>query len=330
MVVHLRRNPNTLLWQYLCEQKHFLHIAALLMAIQDINFLTCVCPLSAHMLSANSQTRRLCSASQLASLLVTLESGATVNIFTSGELALCSITVVTGLFICLRSATKITHKAQSVTSLAAKWHICATINSFDDLDNETPTAQIVSSPVYPVNANWESDDEEGDGDDELDNTKMVPILAHTISYQKRQALVTYFENNRAGITVYGFMLDRTWLHTIFVIQLSLTLWLLNKTIVVTGLFICPRSTTKITHKAESVTSLATKWHIGATINSFDDLDNETPTAQIVSSPIYPVSANWESDDEEGDGDDELDNTKMVPILAHTISYQKRQALGLSG
>lgn len=42
--------------------------------------------------------------------------------------------------------------------------------------------------------------------------------------------VTYFENNRAGITVFGFMLDRTSLHTIFAIQLSLTLWLLNKTI----------------------------------------------------------------------------------------------------
>lgn len=42
--------------------------------------------------------------------------------------------------------------------------------------------------------------------------------------------VTYFEHNKAGITVYGFMLDRTWLHTIFVIQLSLTLWILNKTI----------------------------------------------------------------------------------------------------
>ena len=42
--------------------------------------------------------------------------------------------------------------------------------------------------------------------------------------------VTYLENNRAGITVFGFMLDRTWLHTIFGIELGLLLWLLNKTI----------------------------------------------------------------------------------------------------
>lgn len=42
--------------------------------------------------------------------------------------------------------------------------------------------------------------------------------------------VVYFENNRAGITVYGFMLDRTSLNTIFMIEMSLVLWLLGKTI----------------------------------------------------------------------------------------------------
>ena len=156
---------------------------------------------------------------------------------------------MTGLFICLRSAAKITHKAQSVTSLAAKWHACATISSFDEVDDVTPPGQIA-----PAAADWDTDNEEGDGDDVLDNTNLVPIYVNTISYQRRQALgmfvvqyliihvcfdsfefddvdaVTYFEHNKAGITVYGFMLDRTWLHTIFAIQLSLTLWILNKTI----------------------------------------------------------------------------------------------------
>ncbi|XP_052203414.1 uncharacterized protein LOC127808814 [Diospyros lotus] len=170
------------------------------------------------------------TASQLASLLVTTKTGSTVNIYTAGELALCSVTLVTGLLICLRSAAKITHKAQAVTCLAAKWHVCATVDSLDDLDRETPTAQFSSPLITEINASLDWDNEEGDGDDELDNTKMVPPYAHTISFQKRQALVTYFEHNRAGITVFGFMLDRTWLHTIFAIEMSLALWLLNKTI----------------------------------------------------------------------------------------------------
>ncbi|KAJ7967756.1 Extracellular ligand-gated ion channel protein (DUF3537) [Quillaja saponaria] len=156
-----------------------------------------------------------------------LRSGANVNIFKAGELTLCSINLLTGLYILLRSATKVTHKAHSITGLAAKWHVCATINSFD-ADVETPREQFNADQVFAANCG--SEDEEGDGDDELDNTKMVPIYVHTISTQKRQALVTYMEHNRAGITVFGFMLDRTSLRSIFAIELPIFLWLLNKTI----------------------------------------------------------------------------------------------------
>ncbi|KAG9136932.1 hypothetical protein Leryth_024894 [Lithospermum erythrorhizon] len=170
----------------------------------------------------------LVTGSQFISLLVTLKSGSIINLSTAGEISLCSITLVAGLFICLRTAARITHKAQSVTSLSAKWHACATINNFDGLEDETPPAQITSSePNFA--ANWDTDNEEGDGDDALDNTNMLPF-SRTISYQKRQALVKYFEHNRAGITVYGFTFDRTLLHWIFAVHLSLTLWILNKTI----------------------------------------------------------------------------------------------------
>ncbi|XP_051125632.1 uncharacterized protein LOC127247703 [Andrographis paniculata] len=172
----------------------------------------------------------LVTASQFASLLVTLEPSTRTDFNTAGDLALCSVTLVMGLFICLRSAAKITHKAQAVTSLAAKWHACATIDSFDELDGETPRDQIATPrPECAIAPDWDNEEEDGDEGD-LDNTNLVPIYAHTITYQKRQALVTYFEHNKAGITAYGFILDRTWLHTIFAIQLSLTLWILNKTI----------------------------------------------------------------------------------------------------
>lgn len=96
---------------------------------------------------------------------------------------LCSISLVTGLFICLRSAAKITHKAQSITCLAAKWHVSAVINSFDDLDTETPPTASLVSTITESN----SDDEDSDEDD-LDDAKLMPVFAHTISFQKRQAL----------------------------------------------------------------------------------------------------------------------------------------------
>lgn len=173
----------------------------------------------------------LITGSQFSSLLITTKAHAVVDIYRAGELALCSITLVTGLLIILRSATKITHKAQAVTSLAAKWHICATLDTFDATEGETPRHD--SGQVFPVvGTDGESDgDDAGDEEDELDNSKLIPAYAYsTISFQKRQALVTYFENNRAGITVYGFILDRSTLHSIFGVELALVLWLLGKTI----------------------------------------------------------------------------------------------------
>ncbi|CAN1824267.1 hypothetical protein LINPERHAP1_LOCUS30714 [Linum perenne] len=185
----------------------------------------------------------LVTASQLMCLLVTTRSTATNNIYEAGELTdcfggvgwggqLCSINLVIGLFICLRSATKITHKAQAITSLAAKWHVCATINSSyepDNADGETPTARPAADSNQWILDEEDEADEEEDGDSNSSN--MVPIFARTISFQRRQALVTYLENNKAGMTVFGFMMDRTWLHTIFGVELALLLWLLNKTIV---------------------------------------------------------------------------------------------------
>uniref|UniRef100_M1C122 Extracellular ligand-gated ion channel n=1 Tax=Solanum tuberosum TaxID=4113 RepID=M1C122_SOLTU len=173
------------------------------------------------------------TASQFASLLMTTRSTADLHIYKSGELALCSLSLLAGLLILLRGAVRITHKAQAVTCLAAKWHVCATVDSFEAVEGETPPiSQIASNQVFPVTSEGSSDaDDVGDEEDEFDNTKFVHSYAYsTISFQKRQALVTYFEHNRAGITLYGFMLDRSYLHTIFGMELALVLWLLGKTV----------------------------------------------------------------------------------------------------
>ncbi|XP_009385545.2 uncharacterized protein LOC103972887 [Musa acuminata AAA Group] len=164
----------------------------------------------------------LVTASQLATLLLTTRPRAVVNLNNAGELALCSIGLVTGLLICLRSAAKITHKAQAITSQAATWHACATVESFD-AEPETS---------FPPNCSSgdESDDDDDKDGDVLDVRKMMPSNINTISFQKRQALVTYLENNRAGISVFGFVVDRAWLHALFMIEFSLVMWLLGKTV----------------------------------------------------------------------------------------------------
>ena len=103
------------------------------------------------------------------------------------------MTLVAGLLVLLRSATKITHKAQAITCIAAKWHVCATIDSFESNDPaDTPRIQIggVTPRPFPSGANDESDGSEaGDEDDDADNTRLIPAYANsTISFHKRQAL----------------------------------------------------------------------------------------------------------------------------------------------
>lgn len=168
--------------------------------------------------------------SQLAFLLLTTKPNSDLSIIKTVELVLCSMTLVAGLMIILRSATKITHRAQGITSLAATWHACATIDSYD----VTSEAQIPrsASGAFSDASKIDSDEDEGEyEEDDVDTAKFLPAYANSsISFQKRQALVTYFENNRAGITMYGFTLDRTWLQLIFGIELSLVLWLLKETI----------------------------------------------------------------------------------------------------
>ncbi|CAL4887194.1 unnamed protein product [Urochloa decumbens] len=183
----------------------------------------------------------LVSASQFAALLATTRPHAVVDLATAGELALCSLSLVAGLLVCLQSAAKITHKTQAITSVAAAWHADATVHAFDnDLENPDPdlpptAGYLAPANAYRVAAGEESATDDDDDDDRsdtssLDDPKYVPFQANNICFQKRQALVTYLENNRAGITVYGFVVDRAWLHALFMIEFSLVMWLLGKTV----------------------------------------------------------------------------------------------------
>lgn len=175
----------------------------------------------------------LITISQLTSLLLTTKSNADMSILGAGQLALCSMTLVAGLMIILRSATKITHKAQAITCLATKWHVFSTIDTFiNTSETETPGPHNANTPFSGASQTDTDTDDAGDEEDDVDDTSFLPAYAYnTMSFQKRQALVTYFENNKAGVTVYGFMLDRSWLQLVFGIELSLILWLLRKTLV---------------------------------------------------------------------------------------------------
>lgn len=128
---------------------------------------------------------------------------------------LCSVSLVVGLLVCLHSAAKITHKTQSITSVAAAWHADATIHAFDnDLEDPDPALPASTGYMAPANAyrlasGEESDDDDDDdarSEDSLDDSKLVPFQVNNMCFQKRQALGKQSKQThqmRERITVVG-------------------------------------------------------------------------------------------------------------------------------
>ncbi|CAM0909910.1 unnamed protein product [Alopecurus aequalis] len=170
------------------------------------------------------------TASQFASVLLTTRHDSINDLLHTGELALCSVVLMSGLIIILNSAAKITHQAQGLTGQTTKWHACCTIEPVPDEEVDLGSNQnSMMEEYYETDSDCESSEATGD-EDMLENTRFLQPHSHVISFQKRQALVTYLENNKAGITVFGFTLDRSYLHTVFMIVWTLFLWLLGKTV----------------------------------------------------------------------------------------------------
>lgn len=147
-----------------------------------------------------------------------------VNFTTAGNLAVSSIVQLVGVVLCLHSAAKISHRAQGVSSVVSKWHAWVTCSS-----NGASQSRITNgSENLEVCTDYSESDLES-----LDNcTIQTNSNASSLSsYHKRQALITYLQSNPGGITIFGWVVDRALINTVFFIELSLVLFVLGKTIV---------------------------------------------------------------------------------------------------
>ncbi|KAJ7555096.1 hypothetical protein O6H91_05G022600 [Diphasiastrum complanatum] len=177
--------------------------------------------------------------SQFSSLFLILSSSGAVDFFRAGGLAVCSAIQLTGFVICLSGAAKITHKAQKIVSIVSQWHAVATCSSYAGSvptwnSKQSPSTEPISistlSPAPPLLNVWEPEDDL--------EAAMVKVSVHqglvetddSTAYRRRQSFVTYLQNNNAGVSLYGFVLDRGLLYTIFCLELSLVLWIMGKTV----------------------------------------------------------------------------------------------------
>ncbi|XP_062024477.1 uncharacterized protein LOC133740531 [Rosa rugosa] len=160
--------------------------------------------------------------SQFAALLMVLASKAEKTFLNSGDLVVCSAVELSGLFLCLMEAARMTHRAQGIVAIATRWHMLLTCSSATGLDSDKQGKG--QSPEANGGCDGESDNDSSDI-----STSVSPH--DPSSFQTRQALVTYLGHNHGGITLFGFALDRGMLHTIFAFEFSLVLWILSKVVV---------------------------------------------------------------------------------------------------
>lgn len=170
--------------------------------------------------------------SQFLTLFQTTGYRGIITFINGGDFAVSSIVQVVGTILCLNAAAKITHRAQAIGSLASQWHALLTCSSTD-----TPQIRMTSSAGSLEVANMSSSlyvnysESDLESMDFITTTTNTQLPSYISSYHKRQALVTYLQANPGGITVYGYTVDRVLINTIFVIELTLVLFVLGKTIV---------------------------------------------------------------------------------------------------
>ncbi|KAH6799228.1 zinc finger CONSTANS-like protein [Perilla frutescens var. frutescens] len=173
------------------------------------------------------------TASQFVALLQTTENQGIINFINGGDFGVLSIVQLVGIVLCLTAAAKISHRAQSLGSIASRWHALVTCNSNDGsgsgiVDNGG-NAEVHPSGSLSVNYSG-SDLESADYMSLPTNIHPAPSKS---SYQMRQAFVTYVQSNTGGFTIFGWIVDRMLINTIFFIELSLVFFVLGKTITVT-------------------------------------------------------------------------------------------------
>ncbi|KAI3857223.1 hypothetical protein MKX03_015796 [Papaver bracteatum] len=172
------------------------------------------------------------TSSQVMTLFQTIGYHQIITLLNGGDFAVSSFVEIVSVGICLHAAAKISHRAQRVASVASQWHALLTSNSSDlpsrmRGSNSTGNFEGLVNPIRTIPFVFsESDLESWDG---IIGPSSYTQMAS--SYNKRQAFVMYLQSNPAGVTLYGWTVDRKLISTVFLGEFSLILFVLGKTLV---------------------------------------------------------------------------------------------------
>ncbi|XP_057838388.1 uncharacterized protein LOC131048456 isoform X1 [Cryptomeria japonica] len=138
--------------------------------------------------------------SALASMYVVVKDRHGIGILLSGELVVLNLVNLTGIGLCLHSASKVAHLHRRIVKAASSMHAKTT---------------FATSKCY-ISSQWK--------DQSLEFEEKIQLFSQAQdAWSQRSALVNFISNNNAGISVYGFVLDRFFVHTSIASVLT-TMW----------------------------------------------------------------------------------------------------------
>ncbi|RZC63696.1 hypothetical protein C5167_025444 [Papaver somniferum] len=171
------------------------------------------------------------TSSQVLTLFQTIGYHQIITLLNGGDFAVSSFVQIVSVGICLHAAAKISHRAQRVASVASQWHALLTSNSSDASrmrgSNSIGNFETLVNPIRTIPVVFSGSDLES-----WDGIIGPPSYTQMASsYNKRQAFVMYLQSNPAGVTLYGWTVDRKLISTVFLGEFSLILFVLGKTLV---------------------------------------------------------------------------------------------------
>ncbi|CAL9135977.1 unnamed protein product [Musa acuminata var. zebrina] len=170
------------------------------------------------------------TASQFVTLFQTTGYNGKINFANAGDIAVSSVVQVIAVVLCLNAASKISHRAQGVASLASRWHAFVACCPADPQMQSTNSSwNLEAIPASSSLMDYSESDSESLENMALHNN--AQLSSFVSSYHKRQALVMYLQSNPGGITIFGWTVDRALLNTLFSFELTLVLFVLGETIV---------------------------------------------------------------------------------------------------
>lgn len=162
-----------------------------------------------------------------------------LNFFNSGNVTVVNWVALMGAGLCLRSASKIAHLHRRIVKTAATMqgmhamHLPMPATPSMPMPWPMPiTMQIggeaTGMPASPTRGGERSREGGEGGEDALKTVHM--LCQRQEAWSQRAALVNYLANTTAGISVYGFVLDRSFVHTTLGALLTTTWFILGRSL----------------------------------------------------------------------------------------------------